>query len=53
MSTDKMTTQEVIKQLNALGDYIEDAFDDPNEYLEAIGMAQDALRSYPTDEFAL
>ncbi len=50
-----MTTRQAIKLLDALGDMVEE-WDDPNDtndYLGAIELAQDALRSFPTDEFAL
>ena len=47
-----MTPKQAIKLLNALADMVED-WDDPDEYLEALDMGTDALRSFPTDEFAL
>ncbi len=50
-----MTTRHAIKLLDALGDMIEydPDWDKSDEYLEAIELAQDALRNFPTDEFAL
>ena len=48
-----MTTRQAIKLLDVIAEMIEQEWYAPDEYLEAIGQAQDALRSFPTDEFAL
>ncbi len=47
-----MTNTEAADMLNTLSDAIQN-WDEPDEYLEALGMAESALRDFPTDEFAL
>lgn len=44
-----MTPRQAIRLLDALGDMIED-WDDPDEYLEAIDMAQDSLEGRGAEE---